>query len=471
MAGFKQLIRTITTGIPEIRKPLKKTSLNEKLIWTAIALVLYLVMAQTPLFGIDPTVEDQLASLRVIFASASGTLMELGIGPIVTAGLIMQLLKGADIIKVDMRNPDDRAFFMSATKLLTLIVIVVEAAVFIAAGRFGANLSFSVVGVIFIQLFVAGLIVMLLDELIQKGWGLGSGLSLFILAGVTQQILWSIFSILPAGDGPIGIIPYIIESGFQNRIMDALFRTGQLPSIFALALTILVIVIIIYIEGMRVEIPITSTRYRGFAGVYPIKLLYTSVIPIILVSALMANITVSSNFLWSAYNRLGDNPFLNWIAVFDPNSPSTPIGGFVYWITPPVGIEGVGNEPFRAITYVLFFIILSIMFGRLWVDVGGLSSKNVAKNLLEADVQIPGFRRSDSSVEIILNKYIPPVTVISGAFLGLLASTSNLLGVFGSGIGILLMCDIIINYYQLLTREHVEENMPMVAGLMGAGAK
>ena len=144
MAGFKQLIRTITTGIPEIRKPLKKTSLNEKLIWTAIALVLYLVMAQTPLFGIDPTVEDQLAGLRVIFASASGTLMELGIGPIVTAGLIMQLLKGADIIKVDMRNPDDRAFFMSTTKLLTLIVIVVEAAVFIAAGRFGTSLSFSI---------------------------------------------------------------------------------------------------------------------------------------------------------------------------------------------------------------------------------------------------------------------------------------------------------------------------------------
>ena len=166
--------------------------------------------------------------------------MELGIGPIVTAGLIMQLLKGADIIKVDMRNPDDRAFFMSKTKLLTLIVIVVEAAVFIAAGRFGTSLSFSVVGIIFTQLLVAGLIVMLLDELIQKGWGIGSGISLFILAGVTQQILWSIFSILPAGDGPIGIIPYIVEAGFQNRIMDALFRTGQLPSIFALALTILV---------------------------------------------------------------------------------------------------------------------------------------------------------------------------------------------------------------------------------------
>lgn len=470
MSAFSKLIRAATTVLPEIRKPLKKPSLNERLVWTAIALVVYLIMAQTPLFGVASGTEDQLASLRIIFASASGTLMELGIGPIVTAGLIMQLLKGSEIIKIDVRKPEDRALFTSATKLLTIVVILVEASAFILGGRFGVLTPF-VSTVLLVQLLAAGIIVMLLDELVQKGWGVGSGISLFILAGVTQQILWSIFSPLPAGDGSIGIIPFSIESALNGSFGNAIFRSGQLPSLFALALTAAVILIIVYIEGMRIEIPITSTRFRGFAGVYPIKLLYTSNIPIILVSALMANITIVSQFLWSGYNRFNDNPLINWVVTFDPSTPGTPTGGLLYWITPPIGIEQVSLEPLRAVTYVLVFIGASILFARMWVEVGGLAPRVVAKSLLDANVQIPGFRRADASVEAILMRYIPPITIISGAFLGLLAAGSNLLGVFGSGVGVLLMINITINYYQMLMREHVEDTMPRLAGLMGSGLR
>ena len=222
---------------------------------------------------------------------------------------------------------------------------------------------------------------------------------------------------------------------------------------------------------MRIEIPITSTRFRGFSGTYPIKLLYTSNIPIILVSALMANATVVSQFLWSSYNRFNNNPLLNWIVTFDRTSPGVPTGGVVYWITPPVGLDQVFLEPLRAVTYMIVFIAASILFARMWVEVGGLSAKAVAKSLLDAQVQIPGFRRADASVQGILQRYIPPITIISGAFLGLLASSSNLLGVFGSGVGVLLMIDITINYYQMLMREHVDDVMPRLAGVMGSGLR
>jgi len=141
----------------------------------------------------------------------------------------------------------------------------------------------------------ASILVMFMDELIQKGWGLGSGISLFIACGVSQQILWSLFSPLPAGDGgAIGIIPYIFQQGFLDattgmfgfNLVDAIFRSNQLPSIFGLSLTIVMLLILVYTQGMKVEIPIVSTKYRGFAATYPIKLMYVSNIPVILASAL-----------------------------------------------------------------------------------------------------------------------------------------------------------------------------------------
>jgi preprotein translocase subunit SecY len=98
---------------------------------------------------------------------------------------------------------------------------------------------------------------------------------------------------------------------------------------------------------------------------------------------------------------------------------------------------------------------------------GGLSSKAAAKNLLDADVQIPGFRRSQNSVQTVLDKYIPSVTIIGGIAIGLLASVSDVLGLFGGGIGLLLMVDILVNYYNLLIREKVDTTMPKLAALIG----
>jgi len=130
LASMRDFIKSVGTVLPEIPKPERKPSLNERFIWTGLALVAYLVMATTPLFGFGGPGEqqDQLAFLRVVFASAQGTLMELGIGPIVTSGLILQLLVGSDIIKLKMGDADDRAIFGIATKLLTIIVIVGESA-------------------------------------------------------------------------------------------------------------------------------------------------------------------------------------------------------------------------------------------------------------------------------------------------------------------------------------------------------
>ena len=471
---IRKIVAKAEPYLPQVPKPKRKISLQTKLLWCGACVTIYMVMGQTPLFGATTPEFDFLAFARVIFASQQGSLVELGIGPIVTAGLLMQLLRGSDILKFDFKKPEERGIFQTATKMLTYFVIIIEGAVY-AWAVYGPNINDpTILGVIIGQLIGASIIVMFMDELIQKGWGLGSGISLFIACGVAQQILWSLFSPLAAGDGGmIGIFPFIIQQAQLGMLfewsgfMDVFFRSNQLPSIFILLLTISILLILVYTQGMKVEIPIVSTKYRGFAATYPIKLMYVSNIPVILASALTANAVFMGQMLWSQLNPRNASPFFNILGQFDPTSPSTPIGGIVYYITPPRGLDLVALDPMRGVLYVLFMIGIVVIFGKLWVELGGLSSKKAAQNLLDADVVIPGFRRSNKPVEMLLNKYIPSVTILGSVILGLIAGVSDILGVFGSGIGLLLTVDILINYYNQLVREKVEVVMPRLGAWLG----
>ncbi len=207
---IRSVVKKAEPYLPQVPKPKRKLSLQTRLLWSSLALLIYMIMGQTPLFGATTPQFDFLAFARVIFASQQGTLVELGIGPIVTAGLLMQLLKGSEIIKFDFTKPEERGVFQTATKLVTYVVIIAEASVY-GIAVYGPGITDpSVLYILIGQLMAASIIIMFLDELVQKGWGLGSGISLFIMAGVAQQILWSLFSPLPAGDGgTIGIMPYI----------------------------------------------------------------------------------------------------------------------------------------------------------------------------------------------------------------------------------------------------------------------
>src|SRR5207244_12795045 len=299
--GLRRVIKAVSAYVPQVPKPKKKISLTEKFVWTGIALFAYRIIGQIPLYGVTEAPKfDFLQFARVIFAAQQGTRMELGIGPIVTAGLPMQLLKGSELIKLDFKNPDDRSLFTSATKIVTIIVISAEGGLYGASvyGPLTSDTPYAIY-VVIAQLIGSSIIVMLMDEMVQKGWGVGSGLSAFIMAGIAQTILWSVFSVVPGNDGPVGILPFVISHATDGHADDAIFRTGQLPSLFGLGLTVIVILILVYVEGIHVDVPIVSTKYRGFTAVYPIKLLYTSVIPVILSSALLDNAVFMGQLFWA----------------------------------------------------------------------------------------------------------------------------------------------------------------------------
>jgi preprotein translocase SecY subunit len=477
---FLSLFKPVGRVLPEIKKPERKVSFNEKIFWTALVLVIFLVMTEIPLYGVSKSASDNFGALRVIFASNRGTLMELGIGPIVTAGLILQLLAGSNIIECDMGKPEDRGLFTSASKVFSIALTAIQAAAYIFSGMYGLDLGGPVILVILLQLIAAGLIVMLLDELVQKGWGLGSGISLFIMAGVAQNIFWSTFS--PQNGLFYGSLSNYFNTVSQatsvtaknQALIDWAFGTGSgiYPSLLGLFATIAVFLIIIYLQGVRVELPMSYAGYKGFRSRYPIKLLYVSNLPVIFASALFANVYFFGQLLWSQLGRPepGTNLFFQIFGDFSYNSTSqsvTPVGGLAYFVTAPQNIWNVAADPLRAAAYLVIIVAFCAVFSLIWLEVGGLGPQKVAKQLMDSGMQIPGYRRSTRPIEAILKRYIPVVTVLGGLIIGLVAGLSDFVGVFGTGTGILLSVGIIYQYYELLMRERAAEMFPAFRRILG----
>lgn len=466
--GIKILeyIQPFISIIPEVAKPERKIQFKEKVLWTAVTLFIFLVCCQIPLFGImSSDSADPFYWLRVIMASNRGTLMELGISPIVTSSLIMQLLAGAKIIEVG-DTPKDRSLFNGAQKLFGMIITLGQAIVYVMTGMYGqpSELGVVICMIIVLQLLVAGLVVLLLDELLQKGYGLGSGISLFIATNICETIVWK--SLSPAtintGRGTefegaiIALFHLLATRPDKIKGLREAFYRQNLPNLLNLMATIIVFGIVIYFQGFRVDLPVKSTRYRGQQGTYPIKLFYTSNTPIILQSALVSNLYFISQMLAS---RFAGNFIVNILGVWDSvpgggPARSYPTGGLCYYLSPPESFSHVGQDPIHAVLYIAFMLGSCAFFSKTWIEVSGSSAKDVAKQLKEQNMVMRGHRETSMIKE--LNRYIPTAAAFGGLCIGALSVFADFLGAIGSGTGILLAVTIIYQYFEMFAKEQQE---------------
>ncbi|MHA2182579.1 MAG: preprotein translocase subunit SecY [Promethearchaeota archaeon] len=495
MAGkFLKFFSPFVKVMPEIKNPQREVSFKEKFIWTAVVLIIYLIMSNIPLYGIQiEESTDYFYWLRVILASQRGTLTELGIGPIVTAGLIMQLLLGSRIINVNMSDPYDRALFSGAQKVLAIFLTIFNAIAYLFGGAFGELSEIGLAGAffIFIQLLLAGVVIILLDELLQKGWGLGSGVSLFIAAGVAGQIFWNSFSfidtpsIAEGGDGlPRGIVIAFFTAIFDGRPetnVGDLFLRPNFPSLLGIVTTVGILFLVIWFESTRVEIPLTYRGYRGYKGKYPMKLLYVSNIPVILVNALYANVLFFGQLLAGPASGLrasngGLIPdfWINLIGVFETQEAGGNMGGqlipksgLIFLLTPPLGLAQLIENPLRAGIYLLIFIGLCIILGRVWVEVSGLAPRDIAGQIIDSKMQVPGFRSSEKILERILKRYIPTLVILNGILIATLSFFADSLGALTSGTGLLISIGIIHQYGETLAKEMAASQYPGMRGLLG----
>lgn len=394
-------------------------------------------------------------------ASNRGTLMELGISPIVTSGLIMQLLAGTKIIEVG-DSVKDRALFNGAQKLFGILITICQAIVYVVTGMYGepSDLGMGICLLIIIQLLCSGLIVLLLDELLQKGYGLGSGISLFIATNICETIVWKAFSpaTINTGKGTefegavIALFHLLATRTDKVRGLREAFYRQNLPNLMNLMATVGVFLIVIYFQGFRVDLPIKSARYRGQYSSYPIKLFYTSNIPIILQSALVSNIYFLSQILSS---KFAGNIFVNLIGTWaESGYQRYPIGGLCYYLSPPETIGHIITDPIHAIIYIVFMLGSCAFLSKTWIDVSGSSAKDVARQLRDQQMLMRGHREKSMVHE--LNRYIPTAAAFGGLCIGALSVLADFLGAIGSGTGILLAVTIIYQYFEIFVKEQSE---------------
>src|SRR5208282_2430077 len=209
-------LKPVTSRMPAVSQPKGHVHFRTKMSWTIGILLMYFLLANIYLFGVDQaTVIDLFASYRAILAGAQGTLMHLGIGPIVTGSIIMQLFTGAKIINLDLTDDEDKGVYQGTQKVVVIAMIFIEAipqvygylspsgSLVSSLGTISPGNGLLLANVIIIaQLVFGSYLVFLMDEVVSK-WGIGSGISLFIAAGVSQQIVQGTLNWVPGNPGPV----------------------------------------------------------------------------------------------------------------------------------------------------------------------------------------------------------------------------------------------------------------------------
>jgi preprotein translocase subunit SecY len=496
--GWKEVAEPVLTRMPSVTRPEGHVPFKRKLTWTAGVLVLYFFLTSVPIWGLPVGQgQDLFGQFRAILAGSQFSVLHLGIGPIVTASIVLQLLGGANLLGLDTNDPRDQVLYQGLQKLLVIVMICLTGLPMVFSGylppdpALGSQLgigTFGVQGLIFLQIFVGGVLILFMDEVISK-WGVGSGIGLFIVANVSESLIDGIIN--PSEGILVGW--YRLTVGTAPASIDAILGpTGQL---IAIVTTVLIFSIVVYAESVRVEIPLSHARVKGARGRFPVKLIYASVLPMILVRALQANIQFLGRILvrqagstlpagqggGKVISLFGANlPWLGTYSVENGNA-AQPSGGLFYFMAPirqptdwmwwlaGAQTQAVWEVLLRVTVDLTFMVIGGAIFAIFWVETADMGPRSTAKQIQNSGMQIPGFRQNVGVIEKVMERYIPHVTVIGGALVGLLAVAANMLGTIGgvSGTGLLLAVSITYKLYEEIAEEQLMEMHPMMRQVFG----
>ena len=329
----------ISPFLPGIKSPGSPLSLREKMYWTAAIIGVYFLLYNTYAIGVNQQSISQplLQLISIIFAARIGSVITVGIGPIVLASIILQLLVGSGLWNIDLEDTTQKSRFQSLQKLAAICIALGESIVYVYTG-FVPVASVGAIGIVILQLAIGAITIIFLDEAMAK-YGITSGINMFIAAGVSYAIVAGTISILIPG------AVAAVQAGGAAALSNAVAAFG--PLIFA----IIIFLLSIYTYEMKVELPLSFEQLRGIGGRLPIPFLYVSVLPVILATALEESLTVWFRFIANSTSNIA-----RFFAYYQPVATSTGgttptlSGGLVYLISPsfplpyqaPYGIGGYG---------------------------------------------------------------------------------------------------------------------------------
>ena len=443
MSFYKNLL----LHLPEVRSPNKKGNLKSRLTWTFWIILLYLFLATIPLYGISVEQSQFFERIELLLGAKIGKLLTLGIGPIITSSIILQLLKGSGILKFNFQTDEGKFLYTGTHKLLTFFFIILESILFVKFGAINPQ-SADLFWIVVFQLALGGFLVFYMDEVVKK-YGFGSGVSLFIAAGIGQAVFLLLFSPFTQS-GEFGI--FNMTEPVVGKIWASIYflGSGDMTGFYFTVLgpiltTIFLFFVIVFFQSINVYIPLSFGAARGQSYRWPLNFFYAGVIPVILTSAISSNLQI-----WGrVFNA-------DWFAKFENGNL---VSGVLTYIQAPQDIWTSFGSPdlLNGLTYAIFFIVFCTLFSYLWVTTSGQDSQSVAKQIINSGLQIPGFRKDVRIIERILDRYIVPLTILGGIGIGLLASIADILGALTSGTGILLMVMIIYQFYTQLAKESAED--------------
>ena len=474
-------IRNIFQYIPEVTKPSeKKLDFNVKLKWTLVVLGTFFVLANISLFGLSNNALERFEYLAIILGTDFGSIISLGIGPIVMASIILQLLSGSGILNIDTTTTEGKKFFQGIQKLLVFFFIVFESMIYVLMQGLQAAEGFT--GLVIFQLILGGLAIFYMDDLTTK-WGFGSGVSLFIGAGVSWRLFTSAFQFINqegrnclldfSNTACSGKVLVMIQSIINKYPLEF---TSALAAILA---TVVIFLLVVWVQSLKVEIPLSYGRIRGYGVKWPLSFFYASVIPVILTAALIANLQLFGGLLENAASKCleescsGMARFASYFGFLGHFIDGQAISGLAFWVGSTNILELLirggllTRHLIQGITHVLFFSIFCTIFSIFWVKTSGMDAGAQADNILKSGLQIPGFRKDKRILESILNRYVLPLTIMGGMAIGLLAALADVLGTIVAGTALLLGIMITFQFYQNIAQQHAMDMNPAMKKMMG----
>lgn len=479
-------LRDIFSYIPEVRKPdEKKLGFNVKLKWTLIVLGAFFVLANISLFGISKNALDRFEYLAIILGTDFGSIISLGIGPIVMASIILQLLTGAGIINIDTTTNEGKKFFQGIQKLLVFFFILFEAFVYVVMQ--GLQAAPGLAWLVILQLVLGGIAIFYMDDLTVK-WGFGSGVSLFIGAGVSWRIITSAFQFVNQ-EGKNCLLDFSntacagkVLVMIQSLATSPINKIGFMSALAAILVTGLIFLIVVWAQSLKVEVPLSYGRIRGYGVKWPLSFFYASVIPVILTAALIANVQLFGGLVENAAAPCltgegacaGMAHFASYFTFLGHFSKGQAVSGLSFWMGSTNVLDLLIRGGFmwryllQGLTHTLMFMFLSMIFSIFWVKTSGMDAKAQAHKIAASGLQLAGFRQDERVLESILDRYIMPLTVMGGIAIGLLASATNLMGALVSGTAVLLVIMIMYQFYQSIAQQHATDMNPAMRKFMGS---
>ncbi|SCV05172.1 LANO_0H01640g1_1 [Lachancea nothofagi CBS 11611] len=494
MAGFRliELAKPFVPLLPEVELPYEKIGFDEKVVYTIIAAIVY-VFGQFPLVGLAKSVVvedtsnavlDPIYFLRGVFAAEPKTLMEFGIFPVVSSALIMQVLAGLKMVKVNFKVRQDRELFQSCTKLFALLQSFVLANVFIFSGYYGSGLSVIQIILLNLQLVLATLFVTLLIEVVDKGYGFASGAMAIITVNISTNLVADVFGV---NQVPVdseghkeaqGAIINLLQSmrsshkSFLGAIFGA-FNRDYLPNLTTALLVIVLAGLVCYFNNFRLELPIRSTRTRGVNNVYPIRLLYVGGLSVLFSYVVLFYIHVAAFTLVQLVARNDPSSLIyKIIGGYAPSNNLLYVPQFpLSLLTPPKSLlDCISRQPLTPITFTAFLVVTGVWFASLWQHISGSSARDISAQFKEQGITLTGHREQGIAKEF--EKIVPLASTTGAAVLALLVSGGELLGLKGKGASIILGVSCGFSLLELITAEYQQSGgqsaLTQVLGVSGA---